>query len=87
MHSVSPQPPPPAVLWEDSLGLVLKALGEGNLSGRTDPVERGVVESCGDSGAIDGAEVIGVPMAVGGGAVVVDCGVAGAVSFGAPFDD
>jgi hypothetical protein len=87
MHSVIPQPPPPAVLWEDSLGLVLKALGEGNLSGRTDPVERGVVENCGDSGAIDGAEVIGVPMAAGGGAVVVDCGAAGAVSFGAPFDD
>ena len=53
---------------------------------RTDPPVNGVLEICGDSGAIDGAEVIGVPMAAGGGPVIVDCGVAGAVSFGADFD-
>ena len=35
---------------------------------------------------IDGAEIIGVPMADGGGAVVVDCGAAGVVLFGADFD-
>ena len=53
----------------------------------TVPPVRGVVVICGDSGAIDGAEVIGVAMADGGGAVVVDCGAVGAVSFGAPFED
>ena len=86
MQSCMVLPPPPAVLCEDWLGLSLGATGDGSRSFRTDPPEIGVVESCGDSGAIDGAEVIGVPMADGGGAVVVDCGAAGVVSFGADFD-
>ena len=53
---------------------------------RTAPPVNGVLEIWADKGAIDGAEVIGVPMADGGGPVVVDCGAAGAVSFGADFD-
>ena len=74
------------MLCEVWLGLSLGAMGDGSRSFRTDPPGSGVVESCGDSGAIDGAEVIGVPTADGGGAVVVDCGAAGVVSFGADFD-
>jgi len=45
-----------------------------------------VLEIWAGKGAIDGAEVIGVPMADGDGPVVVDCGAVGAVSFGADFD-
>jgi hypothetical protein len=86
MQSSSVLPPPPAVLCPDSLGLVLEADGEGILSGLTVPPVNGVVVVWGDSGAIDGGEVIGVRMADGGGAVVVDCGAAGVVSFGADFD-
>ena len=86
MQSCTVFPPPPAVLCEDWLGLSLGATGDGSRSLRTVPPESGVVESCGDSGAIDGADVIGMPMADGGDAVVGDCGAAGVVSFGADFD-
>jgi hypothetical protein len=46
-----------------------------------------VVVTGGDSGAIGGAEVIGVPITDAGGVVAVVCGAIGAVSFGAAFDD
>ena len=87
IHCVRPQPPPPAVLWADSLGLELSAEGEGSLSILTGPPARGVVVTGGDSGAIGGAEVIGVPITDAGGVVAVVCGAIGAVSFGAAFDD
>jgi hypothetical protein len=87
IQSFRPQPPPPAVLWADSLGLALSAVGEGSLSVLTVPPVSGVVVNCGDNGAIGGAEVIGVPITEAGGVVVVACGAVGAVSFGADFDD
>ena len=71
MQSFNPQPPPPAVLWADSLGLLLRAVGDGNLSFLTVPPVRGVVVICGGKGAIGAGEVIGVPTAEGGGDVVV----------------
>ena len=51
--------------------LPLDGVGEGSLSVLTAPPVRGVVAICGDSGAIGDADVIGVPMSDGGGAVVV----------------
>lgn len=57
------------------------------MSVRTVPPETGVaVVSCGDKGAIGGAEVIGVPMVETGGVVVVVCGAAVDGSLGADLD-
>jgi hypothetical protein len=66
---------------------VLKADDDGSLSVLTDPPVSGAVVVCGDSGAIGDGEVIGVPIAEGGGGVAVVCGAVGVVSFGAAFDD
>jgi hypothetical protein len=88
MHSFKPQPPPPAVLCADSLGLMLEAVGDGSLSFLTVPPETGVVViCCGDNGAIGDSGVMGVPMTEAGGAVVVVCAAAaGDVIVGPDFD-
>ena len=52
----------------------------------TVPPVSGVVVICGDSGAIGDGEVIGVPIADGGGVVVVCEGAAGDVIVGPDFD-
>src|SRR5262245_46774777 len=87
MHASKPQPPPPAVLCPDSLGLRLEAVGDGSLSFLTVPPETGVVVvCCGDRGATAGERVIGVPTTEAGGVVVVCEGVAGDAILGADFD-
>ena len=87
MHAFRPQPPPPAVLCADSLGLMLEAVGDASLSFLTVPPETGVaVTCCGDKGATAGGRVIGTPItAAGGVVVVVGAGEAGDVTLGADF--
>jgi hypothetical protein len=89
MHSFKPQPPPPAVLCADSLGLMLEAVGDGSLSFLTVPPEAGVVVICwGDNGAIGDRGVIGAPMTEAGGVVVVcaAAAAAGDVTVGPDLD-
>src|SRR5215468_3059974 len=83
MQSWRVLPPPPAVLCADWLGLSLGPVGVGRLSALTEPPVAGVVESCGDSGAIRGADVIGAPITDCGVGVGVVVGAVGAVRRGA----
>src|SRR5262245_14608327 len=85
MQSWRVLPPPPAVLCADWLGLSLGPVGVGRRSPLTEPPVRGVVATCGDSGAILGAEVIGAPI-TGGGGVGVGAGAAGADKLGVDLD-
>ena len=84
MQSWRVLPPPPAVLCADWLGLSLGPVGVGRRSPLTEPPVKGVVATCGGSGATLGAEVIGGPIADGGIGVGVATGDAGADRLGAP---
>ena len=84
MQSWRVLPPPPAVLCADWLGLSLGPVGVGRRSPLTEPPVKGVVATCGGSGAILGAEVIGGPITDGASGVGVATGAAGADRLGAP---
>src|SRR5262249_48183217 len=84
MQSWRVLPPPPAVLCADWLGLSLGPGGGGRRAGLIEPPVRGVVATCGGSGAILGAEVIGGPTTDGGIGLGVGTGAAGADRLGAP---
>jgi hypothetical protein len=71
------------MLCADWLGLSLGPVSVGRLSALTEPPVAGVVESCGDSGAIRGADVIGAPITDCGVGVGVVVGAVGAVRRGA----
>jgi len=83
MQSWRVLPPPPAVLCADWLGLSLGPVGVGRRSPLTEPPVRGVVATCGGSGATRGADVIGAPIADCGVGVGVVVGAVGAVRRGA----
>src|SRR5262245_22941921 len=82
MQSWRVLPPPPAVLCADWLGLSLGPVGVGRRSPLTVPPVRGVVATCGGSGAILGAEVIGGPITDGGTGVGVETDAGGADKLG-----
>jgi hypothetical protein len=75
------------VLCADWLGLSLEPVGGGSRSFLTVPPVRGVPTTCGDSGEMMGADVIGEPIAEGEVGVGARAGAAGADNFGAAGAD
>jgi hypothetical protein len=84
MQASMVSPPPPAVLGEDSLGLVLVAVGEVTVSVRAVPPLEAIVEAGGgDSGATAVVWGIAVPIAERGSVPADTLGAGGGVAVAA----